>query len=67
LRDFADLGGNNGQTNKGRPYCQQQNCSSLKLYFSALMLLGIPPLWTCNQNTVGENGEFTRKYLANGK
>jgi len=36
LRDFADLGSNNGQTNKGRPYCQQQNCSSLKLYFSAM-------------------------------
>jgi len=45
------------------------------MYFSAvygftLILLGIPLLWVCNQNTVGKMATFNpyaRKYLANGK
>ena len=62
MRDFADLGGNNGKTNEDRVidlYYQRQNCSALNVLFSIdyVDIAGIL-LRVDNQNTVGENGDF---------
>ena len=44
------------------PYCQQQNCNPLNVFFSdikvTLILLGVPPLWVYSQTEVGANGDF---------
>jgi len=39
------------------PYCQRQNCCTLKV-----LLTGVPVLGVYNQNTLGENDDFQPPY-----